>query len=104
MRTMSEDTVAKQNEVAQKVADQVVRTFSVARIKGWKFPEGSCDVGVELMAWATKAYVVKIRIGDEVLDGSITVAFEATEIADLVEELVNKWLQHNATGTPQRHS
>lgn len=90
--------------VPEKFADQVQRTFAVERIKGWKFHEDKCDVGVLLMSWTPESYAVKARLDDVVLEGTIKTTSEATDVARMVDTLVGTWLVRHADEKPARQS
>ena len=78
------------------IAAQVERTFNVARVKGYKFPEADCAVGLTIMRATPEATHIKVRIDDVTTETTVGQSSAADDVLKVVDVLVDTWLVRHA--------
>jgi hypothetical protein len=82
--------------LTKALAAQVERTFSVARVKGYKFPEAACDVGLTIVRATPEATHIKVRIDDITTEATVRQTSAADDVLKVVDGLVDTWLVRHA--------
>lgn len=90
-----------QNATLKSLTSQIFRTLSVARIKGWEFPD-KYDVGVTIVAATALATKIKARMDDVTLEGTIESTDVTAGVVKITDDLVAEWLVLHATGKPAK--
>ena len=82
--------------LTKALAAQVERTFSVARVKGYKFPEADCDLGLTIMRATPEATHIKVRVDDVAVEATIAQNNASEDVVKTVDTLVDTWLVRHA--------
>ena len=97
----SKNIATIQDATIKALNAQVFRTLTVARIKGWEFPN-KYDLGVTVLAATALATKVKARMDDVTLEATIESTDVTASIVKISDDLVAEWLVLHATGKPTK--
>jgi hypothetical protein len=96
-----ESTQRIQDATLRSLKAQIERCLSVARIKGWAFPE-EADVGVTVVASTPIATKIKARMDEVSLEATISSTNTVKDVAKICDDLVAEWLVLHATAKPTK--
>lgn len=82
---------AIQNATVKALAAQIEHTLTIAKIRGWTFPN-NYDVGLTVIAATALTTKVKGRMDEITAEGTLSTANLAEGIAKLADDLISEWL------------